>query len=82
MWNAPSPTRGLLKICASAARPLLVRGDTVDDARHLPRECAFHRDRLSRSPRRDDLVRLLQAEGAVAVLDDINGLEAAIAANS
>jgi hypothetical protein len=34
------------------------------------------------SPRRDDLVRLLQAEGAVAVLDDINGLEAAIAANS
>ena len=31
------------------------------------------------NPRYDELVRLLRAEGAVAVLDDINSLEAAIA---
>jgi hypothetical protein len=34
------------------------------------------------NPRFDTLVKLLREAGAVAVLDDINSLEAALAANS
>ena len=49
-------------------------------ARLQPRS-PVHRDRVATSPRHDELVRLLQAEGAVAMLEDINGLEAVIAQN-
>jgi HAD superfamily phosphatase len=55
-------------------------GDTVDDARASNRAgVPFIGIASKSSPRYDDLVRLLRAEGAVAVLDDINSLEAAIA---
>lgn len=55
-------------------------GDTVDDARaSRAAGVPFIGIASQSSPLRDDLVRLLQAEGAVAVLDDINSLEAVIA---
>lgn len=56
-------------------------GDTVDDAR-----CArsagvpFVGIAAPSSPRRDDLVAVLKAENARAVLEDINGLEAVLSA--
>ena len=86
MSRAPSP---IPKACIKSAPPLphgkcWYVGDTVDDARASQRGAAF-RSSVSRrksSPRYDELVRLLRAEGAVAVLDDINSLEAAIAENS
>jgi HAD superfamily phosphatase len=57
-------------------------GDTVDDARAASRAgVPFIGIAARANPRYSDLVRLLQAEGAVAVLDDINSLEAAIAQN-
>ncbi len=57
-------------------------GDTVDDARASSAAgVPFIGIASKRSPRYDDLVRLLRAEGAIAVLDDINSLEAAIAPN-
>jgi HAD superfamily hydrolase (TIGR01548 family) len=58
-------------------------GDTVDDARASSAAgVPFIGIASATSPRRDDLVRLLRDEGAVAVLEDINGLEAVIAQNS
>lgn len=57
-------------------------GDTVDDARASSRAGVPFIGIASRAnPRYSDLVQLLQAEGAVAILDDINSLEAAIAQN-
>lgn len=65
---------GLLKI--TKLRPgkrLLYVGDTVDDAR-----CAnaanvpFIGIAAQDSPRREELVALLQAEGAIQILDDVN----------
>jgi len=72
----PAPD-GLLRIaeCHPGARLTYV-GDTVDDAR-----CAraagvpFIGIASPSSPRREELIGLLRAENAVAVLDDINRLE-------
>jgi HAD superfamily phosphatase len=65
---------GLLKIAAlRPAKKLLYVGDTVDDAR-----CArsanvpFIGIASPTSPRRDELLNLLQQEGAIQILGDIN----------
>jgi HAD superfamily phosphatase len=72
----PDP-EGLLKICeGSRAAQRWYIGDTVDDAR-----CAckagipFIGIAAPTSPRHHELVALLRAEKAIAVLDDINALE-------
>jgi HAD superfamily phosphatase len=79
----PDP-EGLLKICSSVRHgKCWYVGDTVDDARaSSAAKVPFIGIASPASPRRSDLVRLLQAEGAITVLDDINGLEAVIAPNS
>lgn len=54
-------------------------GDTVDDARSAKAAgVPFIGIASSTSERRDELVSLLQAEGASAVLEDINQLEAVL----
>jgi HAD superfamily phosphatase len=69
----PAPD-GLLKIAAMhPAKKLLYIGDTVDDARcakaaYVP----FIGIAARHSPRRDELVELLQLEGAIQVIEDIN----------
>jgi HAD superfamily phosphatase len=69
----PAPD-GLLKIAAMhPSKKLLYIGDTVDDARcakaaYVP----FIGVAARHSPRRDDLVRLLNTEGAIQVIEDIN----------
>jgi HAD superfamily phosphatase len=79
----PDP-EGLLKICASVEhRTAWYVGDTVDDARaSSAANVPFIGIAAATSPRRDELARLLRDEGAVAVIEDINALEAAIAQNS
>ena len=69
----PAPD-GLLKIAAlRPSKKLLYVGDTVDDAR-----CAkaarvpFIGVAARHSPRREELVELLQLEGAIQVIEDIN----------
>jgi len=58
-------------------------GDTVDDARaSRAAGVPFIGIASPAAPRHAELVQLLRDEGAVAVLDDINSLEAAIAENS
>ena len=57
-------------------------GDTVDDARaSRAAGVPFIGIASPAAPRHAELVALLREEGAVAVLDDINSLEAAIAQN-
>jgi HAD superfamily hydrolase (TIGR01548 family) len=69
----PAPD-GLLKIAAlRPSRKLLYIGDTVDDARcakaaYVP----FIGIAARHSPRRAELVELLQLEGAIQVIEDIN----------
>jgi HAD superfamily phosphatase len=69
----PAPD-GLLKIAAMhPSKKLLYIGDTVDDARcakaaYIP----FIGVAARHSPRRDDLVKLLNMEGAIQVIEDIN----------
>jgi HAD superfamily phosphatase len=69
----PAPD-GLLKIAAlHPSKKLLYIGDTVDDARcakaaYVP----FIGVAARSSPRRDELVELLQLEGAIQVIEDIN----------
>jgi phosphoglycolate phosphatase-like HAD superfamily hydrolase len=69
----PAPD-GLLKIAAlRPSKKLLYIGDTVDDARcakaaYVP----FIGIAARHSPRRDELVHLLQLEGAIQVIEDIN----------
>jgi HAD superfamily hydrolase (TIGR01548 family) len=54
-------------------------GDSIDDARASSAAgVPFIGIAARANPRYDELVRLLRAEGAVAVLDDINSLEAVI----
>jgi len=79
----PDP-EGLVKICSSTLhRKAWYVGDTVDDARaSSAAQVPFIGIASAASPRRKDLVRLLRNEGAVVVIEDINGLESAIAANS
>ena len=79
----PDP-EGLHKICSSIEHgKCWYVGDTVDDARASgAARIPFIGIASKGNPRYDELVWLLRAEGAVAVLDDINSLEAAIAQNS
>jgi HAD superfamily phosphatase len=74
--HKPAPD-GLLHICK--LRPdceLCYVGDTVDDARSArAASVPFIGIASPTSERRDELVSLLNAEGAKAVLDDINQLE-------
>ena len=65
------------------ARQMLVRRRHGRRRPRLQSRAAFRSSASPRSPipRYDELVRLLRAEGAVAVLDDINSLEAVIAQN-
>ncbi len=81
--SKPDP-EGLHKICAALGHgKCFYVGDTVDDARaSRAARIPFIGIASKSSPRYDDLVGLLRAEGAIAVLDDINSLEAAIAPNS
>ncbi len=76
----PDP-EGLHKICAEFAhRKCWYVGDTVDDARaSSAAKIPFIGIASKDNPRYDELVLLLEAEGAVAVLDDINSMEAVIA---
>ena len=78
--SKPDP-EGLHKIRAAIAHGRCwYIGDTVDDARasHAA-QVPFIGIASKSSPRYSELVSLLLAEGAIAVLDDINSLEAAIA---
>ena len=78
----PDP-EGLHKICRSVAHgKCWYVGDTVDDARaSRAAKIPFIGIASAASPRREELVRLLREEGAIAVLEDINSLEDAIAEN-
>lgn len=76
----PAP-EGLLKIAsAHPGRKLWYVGDTVDDSRSA-REAgiAFIGIAAPGSPRQREVTELLYADGAEAVLEDINQLEAALA---
>ena len=77
--HKPAP-EGLLKIAAAAGgRKIWYIGDTVDDARSARAAgVPFIGIAAPHSPSRADLVSVLQAEKAVAVLDDINQLESVI----
>lgn len=78
----PDP-EGLLKICQSVDYgKCWYVGDTVDDARASKAAgVPFIGIAAPANPRYEELVRLLRSEGAVAILDDINQLEEAVAAN-
>jgi HAD superfamily phosphatase len=78
----PHP-EGLLKIRKSIEHGRIwYVGDTIDDARaSRAAGVPFIGIAARGNPRYDELVKLLREEGAVAILDDINGLEAAIAKN-
>jgi HAD superfamily phosphatase len=79
--HKPDP-EGLLKICkGSSAKRRWYIGDTVDDAR-CAREAAvpFIGIAAPANPRYAELVALLKAEKAIAVLDDINALESVVSA--
>jgi HAD superfamily phosphatase len=80
--HKPAPD-GLLHICSAGfsrhPTDLWYIGDTVDDARSAKAAGVPFIGIASRtSERRDELVSLLQAEGAKAVLEDINQLEAVL----
>jgi len=77
--SKPHPD-GLLRISKQAAgQPVWYVGDTVDDARcSRAAGAAFIGIAAPYNPRREELVRLFWSEAAAAVLDDINGLEAAL----
>lgn len=76
----PDP-EGLIKICTTTEHgKCWYLGDTVDDARASKAAgVPFIGIAARANPRYDELVRLLKAEDAIAVLDDINSLEAVIA---
>ena len=75
----PDP-EGINKIRASIEhRKSWYIGDTVDDARAASRAgVPFIGIAAKANPRHSELVDLLRDEGAIAILDDINSLEAAI----
>ena len=71
----PNP-EGLHKICSSLTHgKCWYIGDTVDDARA---SSAAGIPFIGIAARNPELARLLRVEGSIAVLDDINSLEAAI----
>jgi HAD superfamily hydrolase (TIGR01548 family) len=75
----PDP-EGLHRICSAFEhRKCWYVGDTVDDARaSSAAKIPFIGIASKANPRYGELVRLLEAEGAVAVLDDINSMETVI----
>lgn len=77
--HKPDP-EGIHKICSSIAHgKCWYIGDTVDDARAASNaKVPFVGIAARSNPRYDELVHLLKAEGAIAVLDDINSLEAVV----
>jgi HAD superfamily phosphatase len=79
--NAKPHPEGLHKIRAEVPHgKAWYLGDTVDDARAASAAgVPFIGIASPRAPRHAELKQLLRDEGAVAVLDDINSLEAAIA---
>ncbi len=78
----PHP-EGLHKIRAKVThRKVWYLGDTVDDARAASSAgVPFIGIAAPAAPRHEELVQLLREEGAVAVIDDINSLEDALAAH-
>jgi HAD superfamily hydrolase (TIGR01548 family) len=77
--SKPAPD-GLLKIAADNPEASLTYvGDTVDDARsaRLAR-VRFIGIAHANNPRRPELIRLLEDEGAVAVIENINELESVL----
>jgi HAD superfamily hydrolase (TIGR01548 family) len=80
--HKPDP-EGLHKICQAVAHGRCwYVGDTVDDARaSRAANIPFIGIAAAANPRREELVRLLREDGAIAVLEDINSLEDAIAQN-
>jgi HAD superfamily hydrolase (TIGR01548 family) len=80
--SKPNP-EGLLKIRDSVEHNRIwYVGDTVDDARaSRAAGVPFIGIAATANPRYNELVKLLRDEGAIAILDDINQLEAAIAQN-
>ena len=80
--NAKPDPEGLRKICSSTAHgKCWYLGDTIDDARAAKGAgIPFIGIASKASPQRSVLVRLLESEGAVAVLEDINSVEAVIGA--
>jgi HAD superfamily phosphatase len=76
----PDP-EGIHKICSSIEHgKCWYVGDTVDDARAAARAgVSFIGIAATGNPRYTELVALLRDEGAIAVLDDINSLEAVLA---
>ncbi|MDQ1472771.1 MAG: histidinol-phosphate aminotransferase [Bryobacterales bacterium] len=81
-FSKPNP-EGLLKIRDSVEHgSIWYVGDTVDDARASKAAgVPFIGIAAKENPRYDELVQLLRSEGAIAILDDINSLEAVIATN-
>jgi HAD superfamily phosphatase len=82
--SRPKPhPEGLLKIISSVQHGICwYVGDTVDDARASNAAgIPFIGVAEPSNPRHDELARLLLSEGATEILDDIQSLEAAIAAN-
>lgn len=77
--SKPAPD-GLLQIMAQhPGSKLWYAGDTVDDARAAKgAQVAFIGIAGRENPKRDELVRLLNAEGAIAVLESINELESVL----
>jgi HAD superfamily phosphatase len=76
----PHP-EGLRKARAAVQhRKIWYLGDTVDDARSARgAEVPFIGVASPKAPRHVELVELLRKEGAIAVIDDINSLEAVLA---
>ncbi len=77
--HKPHP-QGLVKIRdLNPSRQLWYVGDTVDDARCARAAGApFIGIASLASPRRDDLIELFKQEQAIAVLEDINGVESVL----
>ena len=77
----PAP-EGLLKICAqvSARQPVVYRRHRRRRALRAEAGVPFIGIAAPANPRYDELVKVLKAEEAVAVLDDINQLESVVCA--
>lgn len=75
--SKPAPD-GLLRIAeAAAGLRLCYLGDTVDDARAARAAgAAFIGVAMPGTPRRSELVQALEREGAAAVIEDVNDVEA------
>lgn len=80
LHEKPAPD-GLLHIAGQKpGKRMLYLGDTVDDARSgRAAGVPFVGIAAPGSPRHDELAELLRAEGAIAVLDDVNQLEEVLA---